>query len=345
MHTLIDDSQQHLIFMQHALALAKRHSGLTADNPSVGCILVKDNYIIARGVTAQGGRPHAEQIALLQAGNQAKDATVYVTLEPCSHYGKTPPCAKALIEAKVKTVYIGIQDPDNRVQGQGIELLNQAGIIVHLGLLETQITDHHASFLVNVVKKRPFYTLKFAASLDGRINYYPNKVQKKISTDFQQRQAHQLRQRHHAIAIGINTIIDDNPSLDCRLNGLTHHSPDIIIFDRQCRISSQSIIFLQAHIYPNRRIFIFHQRNFTPKFHKKYVIYAPIADDFEKINQFLIAHHIYSVLVEGGATLQTAFLNANLYDRIIAYTGNMIIGEQAKAAFGTLNQTIFLNKK
>ncbi|MFT6084330.1 MAG: diaminohydroxyphosphoribosylaminopyrimidine deaminase [Alphaproteobacteria bacterium] len=336
--TYSDD--QHRNYMRHALTIAKRHAGLTAKNPSVGCVILKDHKIIGRGVTGKNGRPHAETIALEQAGIGAKDANIYVTLEPCSHYGKTPPCANALIKAGVKNVFIGIQDPDERVSGAGISMLNQAKINTHIGLLASDIERHHAPFLTYINKQRPFYTLKFAASLDGRINFAPNMIRKKISTPFNHAQAHQLRQSHHAIAVGIGTMIDDNPKLTCRLKGLEHDSPDIIIFDNHCRINPQADIFSKEYDNLKRRIFVFHAEEATPKFQHPDVIYAPIAQNFDSIHAFLLRHHIYSVLIEGGATLQTAFLNAGLADNIIAFTGHIIIGGQAKAAFGAVNNPI-----
>ncbi len=326
-------------YMRHALTLAKRHTGLTLDNPSVGCVIVADNNIIVgRGVTAIGGRPHAETIALKQAGEKAKNSVVYVTLEPCSHYGKTPPCVYALIDAGVKKIFIGVLDKDKRVDGKSLDILAQAQIQTDIGLLESEITQHHNSFFTHIIKKRPFYTLKFAASLDGRINFPPDIQQKQISSDFNIMQAHKLRSQHHAIAVGIGTIIDDNPLLNCRLNGLGIYNPDVIIFDNQCRIDQNARIFSIA----NRRVFIFHSPEYTPQYQRDNVIYAPISQDFNAIHAFLLSHHIYSVLIEGGATLQTSFLNANLYDKIIPFSGNMLIGSGAKSAFGVLNKPIYL---
>jgi diaminohydroxyphosphoribosylaminopyrimidine deaminase/5-amino-6-(5-phosphoribosylamino)uracil reductase len=327
-----------ILYMRSALALAKRHLGLTLDNPSVGCVIVKNNIIVGRGVTAIGGRPHAETIALEQAGTRAKDASVYVTLEPCSHYGKTPPCVNALIQAGVKKVFIGTSDCDKRVNGNGVSILKTADIETHIGLLEAEIKHHHKSFFTHIIKKRPFYTLKFAASLDGRINFYPNTEHKQISSDLNIMQAHKLRTQHHAIAVGIGTIIDDNPLLNARLKGLEHYSPDVIIFDNHCRIDKNARVFS----IKNRRIFVFHQPEYMPKFQDSHVIYAPISQNFDAINAFLLSHHIYSVLIEGGATLQTSFLNAGLYDTIIPFMGNMIIGSGAKSAFGYLNKPIYL---
>jgi diaminohydroxyphosphoribosylaminopyrimidine deaminase / 5-amino-6-(5-phosphoribosylamino)uracil reductase len=325
-------------YMRHALTLAKRHTGLTLDNPSVGCVIVSDNIIVGRGVTAIGGRPHAETIALEQAGLKAKNSVVYVTLEPCSHYGKTPPCVYALIDAGVKKVFIGVLDKDKRIDGKSIDILKQAHIETDIGLLETEILQHHQAFFTNITQKRPFYTLKFAASLDGRINFPPDIKRKQISSNFNIMQSHKLRTQHHAIAIGIGTIIDDNPLLNCRLNGLEIYSPDVIIFDNQCRIDQNARVFSIA----NRRVFIFHKPEYAPKFQSDNLIYAPIADDFNAIHAFLLSHHIYSVLIEGGATLQTSFLNANLYDKIIPFSGKMLIGAKAKSAFGNLDKPIYL---
>lgn len=327
-----------IAFMRHALAMAKRHQGLTAENPSVGCVLVKDNIIIGRGTTDIGGRPHAETIALAQAGDQAKNAIAYVTLEPCSHYGQTPPCTDALIKAGIKKVFIGLQDPYPKVDGSGIKKLNATGIETHTGLLQDEISELYQPFITNIIHKRPFYTIKFAASLDGKVNFYPDMDRKKISSDFDHQKAHQLRYRHHAIAVGINTVLSDNCRLNCRLNGLEHYSPDIIIFDSQCRIDPSLPIITKTQ----KRIFIFHNPTAKPRFTQDNVIYAPIAKDFDKINEFLLAHNIYSVLLEGGPTLHTSCINAGLCDNIIHFTGNMIIGDQAKSAFGELKNIIDL---
>lgn len=334
----MNDSDIDTAYMRYALALAKRHQGLTSSNPSVGCVIIHNHKVIGRGVTAIGGRPHAETIALEQAKDLAFGATVYVTLEPCSHYGKTPPCADALVKAGVKKVFIGILDIDERVNGKGLKILQDATIETHIGLCQDEIKHHHAPFFVNSLKKRPYYTIKFASSLDGKINFYPDKNRKQISSDFNILQSHQLRKTHHAIAVGIGTIIDDNPMLNCRIKGLETYSPDVIIFDNHCRITKNAKIFS----CPNRRIFIFHAPHSAPQFSADNIIYAPISHDFDAINQFLLEYKIYSVLIEGGAKLQTSFLNAGLYDNIIHFQGNMIIGEQAQSAFGILEKPIFL---
>lgn len=322
-------------FMRQALNLAKRHQGLTADNPSVGCVIVKDGIVIGRGSTALGGRPHAEVVALEQAKGHTDKATAYVTLEPCSHYGRTPPCADALIAAGIKKVFIGIKDPFEKVNGNGIQKLNDAGIITDLGILNDEIRDIYKSFFTVIEKKRPFYTIKFATSLDGKVNFYPDMSRKKISSDYDHLKAHQLRYRHQAIAVGINTVLMDNCRLNCRLKGLESYSPDIIIFDSLCRIPPEHLI-----LNSRKRIFIFHKPSMLPKFKSKNIIYAPIANDLEAINSFLLNNNVCSVLIEGGPTLQTSFLNAGLYDRLVHFQGNYIIGNQAQSAFGDLKSVI-----
>ncbi|MBU1838179.1 MAG: bifunctional diaminohydroxyphosphoribosylaminopyrimidine deaminase/5-amino-6-(5-phosphoribosylamino)uracil reductase RibD, partial [Alphaproteobacteria bacterium] len=156
-------------FMALALALGRRGMGQVWPNPAVGCVIVKDGVIVGRGATQRGGRPHAERVALEQAGDAARGGTVYVTLEPCAHTGKTPPCADALIAAGVARVVVAIGDPDPRVAGQGLVRLREAGITVELGLMQEQAARDHAGFLQRVTQGRPFVTLKLANSLDGRI--------------------------------------------------------------------------------------------------------------------------------------------------------------------------------
>lgn len=325
--------------MNYALSLGKRHTGLTADNPSVGCVLVKDNHIIGCGTTAIGGRPHAETIALQQAKEHAFGATLYVTLEPCSHFGQTSPCSQSVIKAGIKNVYIGCIDPNPVVSGNGIKDLQQAGINVHVGILESAIHKHHRPFFLSITEKRPFYTLKFAASLDGRITYAPHDIRKQISSDSDIQKSHLLRSRHHAIAVGINTIIDDNPLLNCRLNGHENFNPDVIIFDRKCRLPDDAKIFSVK----NRRIIVFHSPEHTPHLVRENIIYAPFSDDIEQINQFLVIHKIHSVLLEGGATLNSFFLNSGFIDNIISFHGDVIIGNKGKEAFHQLANPFFLN--
>lgn len=205
-----------------AKIMAHRHEGLTAENPSVGCVIIKNNVILARAVTGRSGRPHAETIALNIAGINAKGATLYVTLEPCSHHSKTPPCVDAIIDSGISTVIVGMIDPDQRVAGRGIEKLQDAGIEVEL--LNQNI---HPKYNIFKTQQRPFITLKLGTSRDYKITR-DNSANKWITNKISQNMVHRLRAEHNAIMVGSNTMHDDNPSLDCRLKGLEDRSPIII---------------------------------------------------------------------------------------------------------------------
>ena len=304
----------HQHYMRFALNLALRHRGKTSDNPSVGCVLVKDNVIIGTGTTALSGRPHAEIEALKVAGEDAKDATAYVTLEPCAHIGKTGSCAEAFINIGIKECYVAVIDPDPRTAGKGIEKLENAGIKTHVGLLEHKARECHSDFLTAQTKKRPYITLKSAVSLDGKITYGKNAQEKKITSPAAHRQAHILRSTHNAIAIGIETILEDNPSLDCRLSGLEKFSPDIIIFDRTLRTPKEANIFTNKTV---KKVFIH-----NPNIHRDYlkdenIFSIPANQPLEKILQDICKLKINSLLVEGGAHLVSSFLHGNLWDCLL----------------------------
>ena len=179
----------HIKHMQSALNLSRYGLGRTAENPSVGCVMVKDNHVVGRGRTAEGGRPHAEVMALKMAGEQARGATAYVTLEPCSHVGKTPPCANALIDAGITNVFVAIKDTDERVSGHGIQMLRDAGIEVEAGLLEKEAYDINKGFFLTRADNRPFISLKSATSNNGKIAG-ASKKQVWITNELSRQRAH-----------------------------------------------------------------------------------------------------------------------------------------------------------
>ncbi len=221
-------------FMQAALSLARRNLGQTWPNPSVGALVVKDGRIIAQGWTARGGRPHAETQALdASRRSTRKGATLYVTLEPCSHHGKTAPCTEAIIKAGISRCVIACRDPNPQVNGKGIEQLKKAGIEVIEHICEKEAREINRGFFSVIEKKRPYIALKIATSLDGKIDC----PQKPWITGEQARAyGHLLRSRYDAIATGIGTVLADDPLLTCRLPGLEDRSPVRIVFDstRRC---------------------------------------------------------------------------------------------------------------
>jgi len=217
-----------LQYMELALRMGRRHMGVTADNPSVGCIIVKDGVIVGRGVTAQGGRPHAETQALAQAGAGAEGADVFVTLEPCAHHGNTPPCCDALIKAGVERVCSAISDPDPRTSGAGDERLRAAGITVESGLHSELARRDLAGFLSRIERNRPYVTLKLAVSHDGMIAAADGE-QTAITGTQALRFSQMMRARMDAIMVGAGTVRVDDPSLTCRLPGLEDRSPIRIV--------------------------------------------------------------------------------------------------------------------
>jgi diaminohydroxyphosphoribosylaminopyrimidine deaminase/5-amino-6-(5-phosphoribosylamino)uracil reductase len=235
-------------YMAAALRLSLWHEGQTETNPSVGCVIVRDGAIVGAAVTAVGGRPHAETQALAIAGEKARGATVYVTLEPCAHYGRTPPCANALVAAGVGRVVICLVDPDPRVAGHGIAILKEAGIKVETGLLEKEGRRALAAYLSRQVRKRPYVTLKLAVSLDGMLGRRGEEVS--ITGPLARAQVHVLRAESDAILVGIGTVRCDDPELTVRLPGMRDRSPVRIILDRRLELPLDSNLVRSARIVP-----------------------------------------------------------------------------------------------
>ena len=250
------DADEH--WMRGALLLARRGDGLTAPNPAVGCVLVKDGRLIGRGTTAQGGRPHAEtqaiaSAAIASAGNGAKGSTAYITLEPCAHHGKTPPCAEALVKAGIARAVIGLTDPDERVAGQGIKILERAGIETTQGVLADAIARQLAGYLMTRSESRPYVSAKIATSLDGRIALNDGHSQW-ITGAMARCYTHDLRSRHDAILTGMGTVRTDDPLLTCRLAGVAHQ-PLRVIMASEPRLDSKSKIAKSAQQHP---VSVFH---------------------------------------------------------------------------------------
>ena len=270
---------------------------------------MKDGHVVGRGRTADGGRPHAETIALTMAGDNAKGATAYVTLEPCAHQGQTPPCADALIQAGIKQVFMAVLDTDKRVSGQGMKMLMDAGIDVEVGLLENEAYEVNKGFFLRQKEGRPFISLKTASTLDGKIATVTNKS-KWITNDLARRRAHLIRAQHDAIAVGVNTVLQDNPSLTTRLKGV-HHTPKIFVFDRHNKLTGDEKIFAC-----NPTIIA--------------------EDDLKSAIQKIGETGVTRLLIEGGATLITSFVQQNLYDQLYWFRAPSLIGSDGLSAIGDL---------
>lgn len=305
-------TRSHTDHMRAALALAARNLGKTWPNPAVGALVVKNNQVIGRGYTARGGRPHAETQALDEAGHDAQGATLYVTLEPCAHHGKTPPCTQAIIEAGIARVVIACRDPNPPVNGQGIEQLNAAGIAVEEGVCKAEALALNAGFISVVEKKRPFISLKLATSLDGKIA--TSKGDSKWITGQQARDyGHLLRSRYDAIATGSATVLADDPAMTCRLPGLTDRSPVRVVFDRSGRVPKEAKILTQQEIAPTWLLW---------------------EENIEDALATLTEKGITRLLVEAGMTLSTAFIRSGLVDRLYWFKSPIIIGDDGLSAMG-----------
>ena len=247
-------------FMELALALGRRTLGQTWPNPAVGAVVVKDGVIVGRGWTAPGGRPHGEPQALARAGASARGATVYVTLEPCSHHGKTPPCADALIAAGVARVVSAIEDPNPEVAGQGHARLRAAGIVVDVGLCADEALYAHAGHIRRITSGRPHVTLKLAVSADDKIGAAGHKPVA-ITGEASRARVHLQRAHSDAILIGVGTALADDPELTCRLPGMAKLSPVRVVLDRHLRLPPSSKLARSARATP---LWLFAERSGEP---------------------------------------------------------------------------------
>lgn len=320
-------------YMAAAIRFARKHEGLTAENPSVGALIVRfennQPIIVGRGVTELGGIPHAEVVALDEAGDLAKGACAYVTLEPCVHFGKTPPCANALIAAGITRVVVAANDPDNRVSGKGFDMLRAAGIEVVTDLLSDKAELGLAGFLTRTTKKRPFITLKLAMSADGIMGAHSGK-QIKITNEISNAQVHIMRAINDAILVGSGTVVNDDPSLSCRLTGLADRSPIRVILDRRLQISTKSQLLQTANKTPT--IVVTSSKNgILPvlQSHDVSVIDLAGVNDEQQLRhvmETLADQGISTLLVEGGAQVAAAFLKAGLVDRLVIFQSDKKIG-------------------
>ncbi len=331
-------------FISYALNLAKKNLGATSSNPTVACVIVRDNEILATGVTAVSGRPHAETIAIKSAienGKNLEGSTIYVTLEPCSHFGKTPPCIDEIIKNKIKKVVIAAQDPDERVNGAGILKLKEANIEVISGVLEKEAKEINKGFFKARLTKLPYITLKIATSLDGKIAT-KNFDSKWITSEKSRQFAHYLRSINDAILVGANTVKKDNPSLNCRIKGLEEFSPKKIVISNSLDFDANSLIFKNAKTISTT---VITSANSNKKQIEKL---SNLGVEFlfceEKNNQVdlldalkkLCESGINSILIEGGQNIATQFLKQNLVDELIWIRSKKIIGNDGIAAIGDM---------
>lgn len=327
-------------FMAAALNFGRRHMGMAAPNPSVGALVVRNGgepVVIARGVTAKGGRPHAETEALKIAGEAARGATVYVTLEPCAHQSKTPPCASALIRAGVGRVVIAIEDPNPLVSGNGIRMLRDAGIETIVGIGAAHARIDHAGHFRRVRDGRPHIVLKIAVSADGKTGLAGRRPAR-ISGPVSMAEAHILRATCDAIMVGSGTVLADNPQLDCRLPGMADRSPIRVVLDGSLRIPLDShlvrtararkLIVIAAENAPADRENALVQRGVE-------VVRVPCRRDRHRkmivadAMQELGSRGITRLLVEGGPMLSASLIQSDLVDEAIVVQAPVTLGDEA----------------
>jgi len=318
-------------WMRRALKLARKAVGWTSPNPPVGTVVVKDNLLIAEGYHEGAGKPHAEAVALAKAGKKAEGATLYVTLEPCDHYGRTPPCTQAIIAAKVRRVVVGTVDPNPIVNGRGIARLKEAGIEVTVGVLESEAKELIAPFAKFITQRTPFVTLKLAMSADGKIAT-KNRESKWLTGELARRFAHKLRHEHDAVMVGVGTVLADDPQLTVRLIRGKVKQPIRVVVDSQARTppaakiiraaESPCIVAVTEHA-PKERI--------EQLINAGAEVWRLPSDsngrvDLSELLKRLAERNIVSVLVEGGSELAGSFLKQHLIDRVILFIAPLLIG-------------------
>lgn len=331
-------------YMRLAMQLAGNAIGRTSPNPLVGAVIVKDNRVVGCGWHRKAGTPHAEVHALNQAGELAQGADVYVTLEPCAHYGKTPPCAKALVEAKVKNVYGGLLDVNPKVAGKGFKILEDAGIHVEYGFLQDELRKQNEVFFKWIEHKKPFVVLKAAMTLDGKIATATGQS-KWITNETSRAYGYKLRDIYDGIMVGINTVIEDNPMLTARVDG--GKNPIRIVVDSSLKID------INANVVQDKSTKTIVAT--TDKADKDKILKLQAQDvdvivvdkdendkvDIEKLLDILGQQNICSILVEGGATLSGSFVAKKLVDKVYFFIAPKIVGgKEAKtpvAGTGILN--------
>jgi diaminohydroxyphosphoribosylaminopyrimidine deaminase/5-amino-6-(5-phosphoribosylamino)uracil reductase len=321
-----------LRFMQLALSLGRRGLGRTAPNPAVGAVVVKDGVIVGRGWTQPGGRPHAETEALKRAGKEAKGATLYVTLEPCSHQGKTPPCVDAIIRSGIARVVSALEDPNPEVAGQGYAKLRERGIAVEAGLEAAAAARQHAGHIRRMRDGRPQVLLKLAASADGKAGL-PGRKPAGITGEAARARVHQMRAENDAILVGIGTVLSDDPHLTCRLPGMMEWSPVRVILDAKLRIPLATSIVGTARETPT---WVFTTPNASPvaedilKAKGVEVFRVDGKDgrlDLAAVLTALAGRGITRLMVEGGPTIAAVFIKADLVDEAALFRSPNPLGQ------------------
>ena len=339
--------------MNLALMMAKKSLGKTKENPAVGCIIVNKNGVISSGSTSSSGRPHAEYNAIKYSKNTIINSSLYVTLEPCSHYGKTPPCVIKIVKNKIKNVYFSVSDPDPRSFNKSIKNLNKANIIVKKGILNKKIKNFYRSYFVNKKENLPFVTAKIALSKDL---YSKNKKNKWITNHFSRGRVHLLRSLQDCIITSAKTVIEDNPMLNCRIKGLENRSPSRIIIDKNLKTPLNSNIAKTAFKY---KTIIFHNKINISKIKKLKkmkikLIWFPLSLNgnfiLKNILKKIKSMGFFRIFIEAGLNLTTNFLKENTINDFYFFISNSNLGKNGLDNFKKnmkkyLKNKVFFNEK
>lgn len=319
-------------YMREALKLARRGLGQTSPNPMVGCVIVKDEKVIGRGYHKKAGGPHAEANALKSAKDEAKDATMYLNLEPCCHQGKTPPCTRAIIEAGIGEVVIAMYDPNPAVNKKGVRMLREAGVKVRAGLLEAEARRLNEAFVTYHTLKRPFIIAKWAITLDGR-STSDSGSSKWISNSSSRHYVHEIRSQVDAIMVGIGTVIKDNPKLNVRLMNFKGRQPHRVVVDGHLKIPSRcncldpenggaAVIITTESMRSTKRARVLQDLGHQVLFSKGARGIVDLEDALKKLYEV----GIQSLFVEGGRMIHTSLFEAALVDKVVCFVAPKIIG-------------------
>jgi len=337
------DTAAHAYYMKRCIQVAKNGAGTTAPNPMVGCVIVHSDKIIGEGFTSPYGGAHAEVNAIFSVRDTEllRKATLYVTLEPCSHFGKTPPCADLIIKHTIPKVVIGTLDPHDKVSGKGVQRLRQAGCEVEVGVLEWACREHHKRFLTFHEKKRPYIILKWAQTLDGFIapDHAARKVDPEpfwITNQYSRQRVHQWRSEEQAILVGTRTVLADNPKLDVR--HWEGQSPLRVVLDRNLKIPPQFHV-LDGSVPTLVLTEVGDTSGYISGL--SYEILDFSSNLVEQICNVLYSHSVTSVLVEGGTQTLQSFIDSRIWDEARVFTGNQKFhnGIEAPKLSGNLTQT------
>ena len=338
----------HTFFMKLALAQAQKNLGNTKENPAVGCVLVKNDHLISAGHTGDGGRPHAEQNAINYSKINPRESELYVTLEPCSHYGQTSPCVKSIIKNQIKKVFFAINDPDPRSFRKCSSTLRKKGVVVSNYILKNKINFFYRSYIKHKKNNLPFVTCKLAISKDF---YTINKKNKWITNEFSRGRVHLMRSFNECIITSSKTIIEDNPRLSCRIDGLYHRSPFIIVLDRELKIHINSKIISKIN---RKRVIIFYNKFNKRKLRllkklkiKTHKISLDNTGNLDLKESLMKAKEIgfSRIFIETGIKLTTSFFNMKLIDDFKLFISSKKLRKNGSGSMKSFFESFIKNKK